>query len=210
MISDQPGHSIEGLVFDADGVLHCCHRYSIGEGDTKVTVSEVLALGADGEPSVVLVKEGASFNGLAFGGNGELFIADMTGRIWLKEAVSSELVELPSTYDDHQIMPNDVVLGATGDLYVADFSGNAMKSDAGIYRLLAAEDYQVVEEFQGNLHTCNGLAFSPDGAYLWVAETSMNRILRFSVAPDGSAKQDFLDACVVYQDRVLRAPILCV
>ena len=205
-IAEEPGHSIEGLVFDAEGTLYCTHRYSVGEGDQKVTVSEVLTFSADGEPSVFATKEGAAFNGLAFDVEGALFIADMTGHIWRYDAATEEYAELPSMFDGVQIMPNDIVFGPTGDLYVADFSGNALNPAGGVYRLTAADGFQTVEPFQTGMRTCNGIAFSPDGTQLWVAETSMNRIVRIGVAEDGTAKKGFLDACIIYQGQSAAGP----
>ena len=205
-VSEEPGHSIEGIVFDAAGTMYCCHRYSVGEGESKKTVSEVLTFSADGEPSVYATKEGAAFNGLAFDADDRMYIADMTGHIWQFDAESQEFVELPSTYEGAQIMPNDIVFGPTGDLYVADFSGNALNPAGGVYRLTVADGFQTVVPFQQGMRTCNGIAFAPNGAHLWVAETSMNRIMRIGVAEDGSAKTGFLDACVVYQGQGTAGP----
>ncbi len=206
-VSSENGHSLEGLVFDAAGRLYCCHRFSRERDGEKVTTSEVLMFDDDGASSVCASREGAAFNGIAFGPDGRAFLADMTGHILALDLASGEFAELPSSCDGHQIMPNDVVLGPNDDLYIADFSGNAFAADGGVYRLHAADSYQTIELVQGGLRTCNGIAFTPDRSHLWVAETSMNRVVRIAIDPQtGDAKTGFLDACVVYQGQGTAGP----
>jgi gluconolactonase len=43
-----------------------------------------------------------------------------------------------------------------------------------------------VREVAANIHYANGLAVSPDGKTLFLAESSANRLLEYAIAPDGS------------------------
>ena len=98
--------------------------------------------------------------------------------------------------------PNDLILAKNGDLYFTDppygLKGNKdpLKeiSENGVYRLSTAGE---ITQVYSGLNRPNGLAFSPDEAVLYVAnsETEKNLWLSFSVE-DGVLKDEavFFDA----------------
>lgn len=202
-VSESDKDRLEGPIFSEDGMLYVCHRATAEDGAKN---SEVLKISEDGTIDVFCSKNDCEFNGLAFDAQGRLCIADMTGHIWVADESGEIVDELPCECEGVKILPNDLALGATGDLYVPNFGGNAFSVAGGVYRITKESNYQVIVPFQLELRTPNGLAFSPDGTALWVAETCMNRILKFGVAEDGTVKTGFLDACVVYQGQGTAGP----
>lgn len=203
VISESDKDRLEGPIFSEDGMLYVCHRMT---GEDGMKTSEVLKISEDGAMEVFCSQDDCEFNGLAFDSDGRLCIADMKGHIWVADESGEIVGELPCECEDAKILPNDLALGATGDLYVPNFGGNAMNAAGGVYRITKESDYQEILPFQLELRTPNGIAFSPDGSAVWVAETCMNRILKFGVAEDGSVKTGFLDACLVYQGQGTAGP----
>mgnify|MGYP003675276850 CR=1 FL=1 len=78
--------------------------------------------------------------------------------------------------------PNDLVVDHAGNLYFTDsvraIGGVFFRSAAGLERVLAT-----------NIDYANGLAFSPDEKFLYVAESYRNRILVFEITEPGITKK---------------------
>ncbi len=100
--------------------------------------------------------------------------------------------------------PNDCVYGPTGELYFTDppyglpqqWEDRRRELDfCGVYRVRATGE---VELLTGELSRPNGLAFSPDGRWLYVSNSDPARAIwmRYAVAEDGSlgAGEVFCDA----------------
>ena len=73
---------------------------------------------------------------------------------------------------------------ASGFLYVTDFTGKPGTPSGGVYRY--SPDFQTVEPLTLNLVTPNGIAFTPNGAGLWVSCSQAKELA--SVTVDDSHK----------------------
>jgi gluconolactonase len=85
--------------------------------------------------------------------------------------------------------PNDVTLGPDGALYFTDPTLDLVKNERqetpfqGVYRLDGKGELTLLVR---DLAQPNGLAFSPDGRYLYVDDTERRTIWRYRFHPDGS------------------------
>jgi gluconolactonase len=93
--------------------------------------------------------------------------------------------------------PNDVTLGPDGALYFTDPTLDLPKGEKqetpfqGIYRLAADGSLTLLVR---DLTQPNGLAFSPDGQYLFVDDTERKEIWRYSFHSDGTLSSGILFA----------------
>jgi len=88
--------------------------------------------------------------------------------------------------------PNDFALDARGGVYISGTGPWEPRPIVGrIYYRSADRKLRTVAS---DLHSPNGLALSPDGKLLYVAESFASRILLFDVAPDAtlSGRREFL------------------
>jgi gluconolactonase len=93
--------------------------------------------------------------------------------------------------------PNDFTLDATGGAY---FSGTGpWEPDPVVGKIYYRSAQGAIRTLAADLHSPNGLALSPDGRLLYVAESFASRILAFDVAADGSlsGKRVFLNVADV-------------
>ena len=114
---------------------------------------------------------------------------DLSGQV---ETVLTESADGPFLF------PNDLCFGPDGKLYFTD-SGirfvdfapggkvvenyNDLTYDGRVYRMDVAT--RELELLADGIKFTNGLAFDPDDAYLYVAETITGDILRYRYGPDG-------------------------
>jgi len=133
-------------------------------------------------------------NGLTLDHEGRLIICEHGNRRLTRLEKTGRRTVLADKYQGKRLnSPNDVVCKSDGALYFTDPPYGLPKRDAdpakdlpfnGIYRL---SDGQLQLLHQG-LSRPNGLAFSPDEKYLYVANSDPGRKLwmRFEVAADGT------------------------
>lgn len=81
------------------------------------------------------------------------------------------------------VNPNFPVFDQRGRLYVAD-SGRWQQNDGLIFRIDPNGTTQVISDAPHRFP--NGLALSPDGAWLYVAESTLPGVTRLRIAADGS------------------------
>lgn len=124
--------------------------------------------------------------GLAFHADGSLYVADEGDNIHgILRIVDGEGEILINT---HQGQPlngaNDLVFDANGVLYFSDpWRSSAANPIGGFYRLFPDG---MLEQIDTGLQFPNGVAISPAGDAVFLAETIPNRILRYVIAPDGT------------------------
>lgn len=134
-------------------------------------------------------------NGLVFNGAGDLVLCQHGDRRIAKR-VAGEFVTLADKYQGKRLnSPNDVVISGNGDIYFTDPPYGLPKG---------ADDPAKELDFQGvymlswrggeitlltrELSRPNGLAFSPDGRTLYVANSDPNRaiVMAYPVKEDGT------------------------
>jgi gluconolactonase len=156
-------------------------------------------------------------NGMTTDADARVTVAGHARRnVWRLESVSpnAQITVLADTYHGKKLnSPNDVVYKSDGSLYFTDPPyGLPTQSDNdpakelqinGVYRVPAARqqkpgtqpDREKLQLVIKDLGRPNGIAFSPDEKFLYIAESGRKVWLRYRVQPDGSVSDGavFLD-----------------
>jgi gluconolactonase len=82
--------------------------------------------------------------------------------------------------------PNDLAPDGRGGVYFTTSGHSGPVIDARVFYISAQGTIVLAAD---NLHNANGIAVSRDGKILYVIETEENRLLQFSIAPDGSLSE---------------------
>ena len=145
----------------------------------------VLRLDSDGKVHEMAAVAGEP-SGLGWLPDGRLLVVSMHERKVLRqEAGGLELhADLSGVATFHC---NDMVVGADGTAYVGNFGAvwdpATPPTPAKLARISPAGDVSVAAD---GLIFPNGMAITPDGKTLLVAETRADRVSAFEIAPDGS------------------------
>jgi gluconolactonase len=165
----------EGPVFNRDGDL-----YLVNFRDTVIN-----KVSPSGEVSIV-VDIGAYNNGAVFDSEGNLFIASSGLGAILKIDASKNIKKVSSISDGDSLLgPNDMAWDNAGRLYFTDPKGSSEGNLIGGIHYICKDGK--THRFAGGLAYPNGIAFSLDKKYLYITETSLNRLLRYEVHKDGTA-----------------------
>src|SRR5712691_1455304 len=156
-------------------------------------------------------------NGMTLDAKGRLTVAGHAGRtVWRLESLDpkAQVTVLADSYQGKKLSsPNDLVYKSDGSLYFTDPPyGLPTQSDSdpakelqvnGVYRAPgarqqkpgAAPDRDKLQLVIKDLPRPNGLAFSPDEKFLYVADSGKKLWMRYRVQPDGSVTDGsvFLD-----------------
>jgi len=133
-------------------------------------------------------------NGLTLDRQGRLVICEHGNRRVTRLEKDGKLTVLADRFEGKRLnSPNDAVFKSDGSLYFTDPPYGLVKQDddpakelpfSGIYRLAGGK----LQLLSKDLTRPNGLAFSPDEKYLYVANSDARRKIwmRFEVRPDGT------------------------
>lgn len=135
-------------------------------------------------------------NGLAVDGDGVLHAAVGGGKN-VSRVEDEAFVALVDDFEgDAFNSPNDLVIADDGTIYFTDppFNGLGPLGFAGVFRLAPAGALHVEDERPASARP-NGLALSPDGSVLYVADTT-GKVARYAVGADGALGEpaDLADA----------------
>jgi len=165
---------LEGACFAAAGDLYLSdipfgRIFRLSESGAFHTVVEY-----DGEP-----------NGMAFGPDGRLYIADHKRGLVAASPDGGEVeVLLPRLRREGFKGLNDLCFDPSGNLYFNDQGQTGMQDPSGrVYRLNTDGTVDLIID---TIPSPNGMAFSPEGRTLYVAVTRANQIWRLPIHPDGS------------------------
>jgi len=127
-----------------------------------------------------------STNGLTVFADGSLFACDFgTGAI-LKISPDGKTEIYAAGFQGKRFnRPNDLAFDPAGNLYFTDPNQYNRNIRDGIVYRIGAQPHTVTPVATG-LAFPNGLAFSADAKNLFICESAMERIWKFSVQPDGS------------------------
>src|SRR5579872_3503761 len=160
----------EGINFGHDGTLYCVDV--VGGGIWRMPPGGELRQ---------WVRTGGKPNGSRFGPDGDLFIADC-GRqaiLRLSTATGDETVYADRCDGQPFKGPNDLCFGPDGTLYFTDPEGSSLQQRSGaVYAVAPQGDVARVAD---GLAYSNGLAVTPDGAALIVAESHTGLLHRYSL-----------------------------
>jgi gluconolactonase len=156
-------------------------------------------------------------NGMTLDPDGRVTVAGHAGRtVWRLESVDphAQITVLADSYQGKKLnSPNDLVYKSDGSLYFTDppYGLPTQNDDEplkelkvnGVYRITGARqqkpgappDRDKLQLVIKDLGRPNGIAFSPDEKYLYIAESGTKVWMRYRVQPDGSVTDGmvFLD-----------------
>src|SRR5215207_6941253 len=167
--------SPEGPAFDRDGNLYFVNWLS----------RSIVRLTPDGVASEFF-NTGGIPAGLAFHRDGSLYVADEGDDIHgVLRVANGRATILVNEFAGQPLNgANDLVFDTNGVLYFSDpWRSSAANPVGGFYRLFPDG---TLEQIDTGLQFPNGVAISPEGDAVYLAETIPNRILRYAIAPDGS------------------------
>jgi len=153
----------------------------------------------DGNLSVFLSPSGHS-NGMCFDNNGNLIsCADEHDQLWSIDP-KGKVTVLVKDYKGKLLNgPNDVFVTSEGKIYFTDpyYQRDYWKRKSPdidgqkVYYLKGINDPVVVVD---NMIKPNGIVATPDGKYLYIADIEGNKTYKFTIAEDGSLKDQTLFA----------------
>ena len=155
-----PAVDLEGNLY----FVNPLHSGSIG----KVDVDGNFGLFIDHLP------EGSTANGIRFGKDQSMYLADYTGHNVLKVNVQTQEVEVYA-HDSLLNQPNDLAICCNDRMYASDpnwkeSTGQLWKIENGQFQLLA-----------NNMGTTNGVEVSPDAKTLYVNESVKRNVWAFDM-----------------------------
>ncbi|MEW6667757.1 MAG: SMP-30/gluconolactonase/LRE family protein [Thermodesulfobacteriota bacterium] len=178
---------LEGPAFDRQGNLFV----------TSLFDSRILKITPDKKVSVIFKQDGLLPDGMAIHKDGRLFLACLSGKVAALNPDGSNLTVIEPKFEGCPKSANDLVFDGKGNLYVTDFIGNAADPAGGVYWFSA--DFKSVKPVFRNLASANGVALSPDGKVLWVAETCRNQLHRLELMDDGVTINPIAGAGIPYR-----------
>lgn len=144
-------------------------------------------------------------NGMAYTTNGSLLAAEHGSRSVTQQLPAGDWVTLADNYQGHRFhSPNDIAVRSDGLIYFTDppfgLGDRAPELDfMGLYYQDTDGDIILAASFN---QYPNGLAFTPDQATLYVALTASDKVIAFTVHPDGSLTNSRDFARVPYPDGI--------
>ncbi len=163
---------IEGPACNADGDI-----FAVNFG-RQGTIGRVRKNGI-GDIFVTL-PEGSTGNGIRFGKDGTMFVADYAGHNILRVNPESRKVTTLA-HNPKMNQPNDLAIGPDGTLWASD--PNWSEKTGQVWRIDADGTTTLVAPDMG---TTNGIEVSPDGRTLYVNESAQRNIWAFTIADDKS------------------------
>ena len=145
---------------------------------------------------VEIVRErSGGANGLALDAQGRLLMCEGGSRS-LTRLDSDGVKVLADRYQENRLnSPNDLCVAADGGIFFTDpryGKRDDLEQDVeGVYHLSPTGELRRVVD---NLRRPNGVALSPDGKTLYVADEANKRLVAFSVQSDGSVQDPRLFA----------------
>lgn len=162
---------LEGPIFAPDGSLFC----------VDIPYGRIFSVGPDGRFAVRHEYDGEP-NGLTFGPEGSLYIADF--RRGLLRLQDNRLSTVLDGFNGRAFRGlNDLVFGDRGDLWFTDQGLTGLHDPSGI--LYRWKD-DLLTPLLSNIPSPNGLVWAVDGHSIFVAVTRGNCVWRVPFGPDGN------------------------
>lgn len=165
----------EGVAIHRDGSIWC--------GGER---GQIYRLSPDGGKLEQVGSTGGFCLGMAFDSNDDLFICDLKHAAVMRfDAARAEVERWADGAPGHPFrIPNFPAFDEAGRLYVSD-SHAFGEPGPGVFRFLPDGSGELW--YGEDVTFANGLALSPDGRHLYVAETFANRVFRIPISEDGTA-----------------------
>lgn len=128
----------------------------------------------------VMLPEGSTANGIRFGKDGKMYVADYTGHNILKiDPDTHEITRF--VHEPRMYQPNDIAISPAGYLYASDPDWPGKKGQLWLIR--PDGETLLLESLMG---TTNGIEVSPDGNTLYVNESAQLNVWAYDIHPDGT------------------------
>lgn len=162
---------IEGPAVDVDGTVYAVNykkQQTIG------------AVTPDGQCSVfVTLPNGSTGNGIRFGSDGTMFVADYVNHNVLKVNMETKAISALA-HEPKMNQPNDLAIASNDTIYCSD--PNWGNSTGQIWRV---DPDGKVTLLDGDLGTTNGIEVSPDDGTLYVNESAQKNVWAYDLSPKG-------------------------
>jgi gluconolactonase len=171
----------EGPVWGPDGLL-----YFVSAGEGRVYRLR------DGGTSELVASTGGRPNGLAFDGDGTLFVADAGLKAILRVGGNGAVEVFTDRHESKAYGgPNDLCFLPNGDMLFTD-PARLPLPDPCISPVFKAKPNGTVDVFVGDLAYPNGVDLSADGNSVFIAEMRAHRVVSFRPSADGTAGEEKL------------------
>ena len=163
---------LEGPAIDQEGNLYFVnptHSGSVGKVDTEGNFSLFIEH----------LPEGSTANGIRFGQDQSMYLADYTGHNVLKVNLLTKEVSVYA-HDSLLNQPNDLAICCNDRMFASDpnwkeSTGQLWRVENGQFHLLAKD-----------MGTTNGVEVSPDAKTLYVNESAQKKVWAFDLDPQGN------------------------
>lgn len=148
-------------------------------------------------------------NGHTVDRTGRLVACEHRGRCVSRYEIDGSLTVLADSFEGKRLnSPNDVVVKSDGSVWFtdpsygidSDYEGDAAPMEQDGRHVYRIDPRGGVTRVVADMKQPNGLAFSPDEAFLYVADTGRShfpdcvpKIRRYTVSPDGASLADGVD-----------------
>jgi sugar lactone lactonase YvrE len=163
---------LEGPAVDQDGNLYFVnptHSGSVGKVDTEGNFSLFIEH----------LPEGSTANGIRFGQDQSMYLADYTGHNVLKVNLQSKEVRVYA-HDSLMNQPNDLAICCNDRMFASD--PNWKESTGQLWRLENGQFHLLSKE----MGTTNGVEVSPDEKTLYVNESVQRSVWTFDLDTEGN------------------------
>ena len=163
---------LEGPAFDQDGNLYFVnptHSGSVGKVDTEGNFSLFIEH----------LPEGSTANGIRFGQDQSMYLADYTGHNVLKVNLQTKAVSVYA-HDSLLNQPNDLAICCNDRMFASD--PNWKESTGQLWRVENGQFYLLSKD----MGTTNGVEVSPDEKTLYVNESVQRNIWAFDLDTEGN------------------------
>ena len=163
---------IEGPAVDGSGLLYAVNfgkEGTIGVIDSSGKAQHYIDL-----------PKGSTGNGIRFGRDGSMYIADYTGHNVLKVDPDKKSISVHS-HNGNMNQPNDIAISDSGVIYASD--PNWSKSTGQLWMVKTDGKSVLLEKGMG---TTNGIEVSPGGDKLYVNESVQRKVWVYDILANGS------------------------
>jgi sugar lactone lactonase YvrE len=174
------GDDVCSPFFSRDGIFHAVIQNS----------GVIIQLDSNSGKMQTLHTTNGMPSGAIFDANGSLLITDM-GYSAVLAVQDGEQESVVAVYEDRPLKgPHSVISDRFGNIYFTDsgpLGDTGLASPSGsVYCITNSPGSQILKPISlNNLAYPTGIAVSPDGKFIYVAEMMKNRLLRFFERPEG-------------------------